>query len=95
MSERVFGCSWVGRVAEWSQALQEGDQRRRQLYLSRDYRWATRQARISEFEHAWDQRTKQGRAANPKGKAPWTDTAMEKAELAALAELDGITEMAA
>lgn len=45
----------------WVAALWAGEQRRRQLYLSRDYRWATRQARIGEFESAWTQRTKMAR----------------------------------
>lgn len=53
----------VWSVYDWATALWLGDQIRRQLYLGRDYRWATRQARIGEFEAAWSQRTKDARAA--------------------------------
>lgn len=75
----------------WVTALWAGEQRRRQLYLSRDYRWATRQARIGEFESAWTQRTKSARTAHAMAvgaarAAAKAEKALEKAAEQALEE---------
>lgn len=59
----IFARGRYWTALEWEAALWAGESRQRALYLSRDYRWATRQARIGEFEAAWSQRTRQSRTA--------------------------------
>lgn len=63
MERLIFARGRYWTALEWEAALWAGESRQRAPYLSRDYRWATRQARIGEFEAAWSQRTKQARTA--------------------------------